>query len=396
MMLDQIFAVPAAAFHFDPAFAQALARATAAVARLDQALGSHPLLPAFLHRVRLDAVRRRAAVDGCAIDPWHLAATIEGLRLRLDGAARIVDRGVIFDAARHALTLHQWLQKPDFDQEGEVQRAGKLLDEQPGPIPLLAAANGFRVWIETGGTRPAMRGALVRFWVRSRLLRAPVPLTGAAAFRAEQEWVPGAWTLAFLHAIAGEAEAWLDLLFDMDRSWVAARRSVAGRRRTSRAALAIDVMAATPLISTTTLAGAIGMSIKNAGLLLDRFCADTVAVEVTHRSARRLFGLSGLAPLREVVQPPRRSEPGRGRGRPRLPSEVLVPEVPAAPLPPITRFERPAIDYTALDAAMAFAEQTIRRTRHRLAALRTEARQVPLDQCSQPAAAASDLAGFDV
>ena len=155
-------------------------------------------------------------------------------------------------------------------------------------------------------------------------------------------------------------------------------------------------MAATPLISTTTLAGAIGMSIKNAGMLLDRFCADSVAVEVTHRSARRLFGLSGLAPLREVVRPPRRPEPGRGRGRPRLPTAALEPEVPAAPLPPTARFERPAIDYTALDAAMAFAEQTIRRTRHSLAALRTEARQVPFDQCSQLADAASDLAGSDV
>ena len=395
MMLDQFFVPPAAPLHLDPAFLQALARAATAVARLDQALDRHPLRPAFLHRARLDAVRRQAAVDGCSIDAWHLAATIEGLRLRLDGAARIVDRGAIFDAARHALTLHQWLHEPDFDQEGEVQRAAKFLEAQPGSIPLLAAADGFRAWIEAGEARPAMRGAVVRFWTRAKLLRAPVPLTGAAAFRAEQDWAPGPWTVAFLHAIAGEAEAWLDLLFDMDRTWLAARRSVAGRRRNSRAALAIDVMAATPLISTSTLAGAIGMSIKNAGMLLDRFCADAVAVEVTHRSARRLFGLAGLAPLREAVQPPRRPVPGRGRGRPRLLPEAQEPDVPAAPLPPMTRFERPAIDYSALDAAMAFAEQTIRRTRHRLAALRTEARPLSDGDRSDPADASSDLAGAD-
>jgi hypothetical protein len=29
-------------------------------------------------------VRRQAAVDGHAIDPWHLAAVLEGLRLRMD------------------------------------------------------------------------------------------------------------------------------------------------------------------------------------------------------------------------------------------------------------------------------------------------------------------------
>ena len=394
MMLDELLTA-STTLHFDPALAQALTRAAAAMARIDQALGSHPLLPAFLHRVRLDAVRRQAAVDGSGIDPWHLAAAIEGLRLRLDGADRIADRGAILDATRHALALHQWLQEPDLQQEVEVQRAGKLLDAQTGPVPLLAAAAGFRAWIAAGEARPAMRGALVRFWVRSRLLRAPVPLTGAAAFRVEQDWAPGPWTVAFLHALAGEAEAWLDLLFDMDRTWLEARRRIGRRRSNSRAPLAIDVMAATPLISATTLAGAIGMSIKNAGVLLERFCADAVAVEVTHRSARRLFGLCGLAPLREAVRPPRRPEPGRGRGRPRIPPQAPDPEPPAAP-PPLARFERPAIDYSALDAAMAFADQTIRRTRHRLAALRTQGGQPCTDTQSHPADTCSVSGGGDV
>jgi hypothetical protein len=43
----------------------------------------------------LEAVRRQAAVDGQAIDPWHLAAVLEGLRLRMDHALRIIDRGMI-------------------------------------------------------------------------------------------------------------------------------------------------------------------------------------------------------------------------------------------------------------------------------------------------------------
>src|SRR5690349_9888957 len=92
----------------DPALLDALARAAAGFGRLDQALAGHPLRPALLYRTRLEAVRRQAAVDGQAIDPWHLAAVLEGLRLRMDGALRIIDRGQIFVAARHALTLHQW------------------------------------------------------------------------------------------------------------------------------------------------------------------------------------------------------------------------------------------------------------------------------------------------
>ena len=46
----------------EPGIAHALARAAAAVARVDQALTGHPLLPAFLYRTRLEAVRRQAAV----------------------------------------------------------------------------------------------------------------------------------------------------------------------------------------------------------------------------------------------------------------------------------------------------------------------------------------------
>ena len=91
------------------------------------------------------------------------------------------------------------------------------------------------------------------------------------------------------------------MLFDLERAWFAARTAVAGRRRTSRAALAVDLMAATPLVSATTLATGLGMAIKNAGALPAAFCAAGIAVEVTHRSKRRLFGLAGLAPLRDGV-----------------------------------------------------------------------------------------------
>src|SRR6202453_1091412 len=138
----------------DTRLSAALAQASAAIARLDQALAFHPLRPAFLHRARLEAVRRQAAVDGKLIDPWHLAALLEGLRLRMDGALRIIDRGEILDAARHALTLHQWLVAPDFDEEGEVQQAEKHLAgvAAAGETPLLAAAHGVHAWLDSGGT----------------------------------------------------------------------------------------------------------------------------------------------------------------------------------------------------------------------------------------------------
>ncbi len=86
--------------------------------------------------------------------------------------------------------------------------------------------------------------------------------------------------------------------------------------------------------------------------MLDEFVREEIAVEVTHRSARRLFGLAGMVPVRDATTGPRRPEAGRGHGRPRLIPEVEVVEEVPAPSPPTARFERPAIDYAALDAAM--------------------------------------------
>ena len=94
----------------------------------------------------------------------------------------------------------------------------------------------------------------------------------------------------------------------MERAWFAARAAVASRRRTSRAAAAVDILAAAPLVSATSLAAGLGMAVKNAAALLDAFCAAGIAVEVTHRPKRRLFGLAGLTPLRDAVRPPYRPD----------------------------------------------------------------------------------------
>jgi len=320
------------------ALAISLARAAAAIARLDQSLANHPLRPAFLYRARLEAVRRQAAYDGQAIDPWHLAALLEGLHLRMEGALRIIDRGAIFEAARHALTLHQWLVSPDFDQEGEVRRAERALAAAgSGLPPLLAGGIGLHQWLDEGGERASIRAALVRYWTRRGLLRTPIPLTGAVALRADTPWGIEAWLPLFLDALADEAEDGQQLLFELERAWLAARRQVAGRRSNSRAAVAVDVLAAAPLLSATSLAAGLGMAVKNAAALLGEFCAASIAIEVTHRSKRRLFGLAALAPLRHEVVPPRRPEPGRGRGRPPLiPLGELV--APAAPLASLADF----------------------------------------------------------
>ena len=350
-----------------PTLMASIAAAAAAIARLDEALAGHPLRMAFLYRARLEAVRRQAAVDGRLIDPWHLAAVREGLRLRMDGALRLIDRGAMLEAARHAFALHQWLVAPDAEQEADVERAAAHLAGfgDAAGTPLLAAACGTHAWLADGGSRPPLRAALVRHWTRHALLRQPVPLTGAAALRADapatvQEWVP-----VFLRALGDEAAEGRQMLTDLERSWIAARGAVAGRRRDSHAAAAIDLLAAVPLLSATSLAGSLGVAVKTAIRLLDELVAAGIAIEVTHRAKRRLFGLAGMAPLREAVRPPYRPEPGRGRGRPpHRPPDPVAAEPPS--LPPLSPLERHAFDYVDLEAGLAQLDRTLRQTRRAL------------------------------
>src|SRR3954452_4900458 len=124
-MLETLLTTPRDAA-LDPVLADALAQDAAAIARLDQALTGHPLLPPFLYRARLDAVRRQAAVDGQVIDQWHLAALIEGVRFRLDSPA-MIDRGALFAAARHSFELHQWFVRPDAVQRAAIAEAAAQL-----------------------------------------------------------------------------------------------------------------------------------------------------------------------------------------------------------------------------------------------------------------------------
>ncbi|HTH99816.1 MAG TPA: hypothetical protein VL752_02620 [Acidisoma sp.] len=257
--------------------------------------------------------------------------------------------------------------EPDFDQEGEIQRAEAMLAMQPASLPpLIAAAMGFRAWVEAGETRASMRAAMIRFWRKHHLLRLPVPLTGAASLRAEQSWDWELWAPAFLGPIEREAADGLDLLYALERAWFSARRAMAGRRKDAHDARAVDVLGAAPVLSATTLARVLGIALKNAIRILDTLVAAEIAVEVTHRSKRRLFALAGLAPLREVVRPPYRPEPGRGPGRQRYEIEHDAPEMAPSPLPPLTPVERRAFDYTALEEAMAHLDVVVRQARRNL------------------------------
>jgi hypothetical protein len=98
--------------------------------------------------------------------------------------------------------------------------------------------------------------------------------------------------------------------------------------------------------------------------LLNRFRLEGIALEVSHRAKRRLYGLAELAPLRDGVAPPRRPPRGREPGRPPLRQiEEEACAGPPPPLPPLTPLERRSFDYSGLEAAMAFADEAMRSAR---------------------------------
>jgi hypothetical protein len=364
---DDALLAPAVPGSPDPA--AALEQAAAAVARLDSALSGHPLAAAWSYRARLDAVRRQATVDGKLIDPWHLAALVEGVRLRLNPAAALIDRGTIFDAARHAFALYRWFSRPDDAQQMAIgEAAAHLARIADRHAPLLGAAHGAYAWLDRGGARPPLRAALAIYWVRRGVTALPCPLlTGAAALAAEVRWQRDIWIGHFLAALAAEAADGLTLLRLVERSWFEARHAVAGRRRDSHAAHAIDLLAAAPLLSATSLAALLGISIKNAIRLLDGFVMHGIITEVTHRAKRRLYGLKHLAPLREATTPPRRPLPGRRPGRP---SGAIIEQVDAAaveitpslvPSPPLPPLQRREFDFSDIDQLLDRTDQAIRR-----------------------------------
>lgn len=338
--------------------------------RVTQLLAGHPLLPAIRYRARLEAARRCSGVDGVLIDPWHLAAVLAGLRLRLNGDSA-AERGGTFDAARLALDVYGWLAEPDPDQEDEIRRAEAAIAAARAGTPFHDVAFATRTWVEAGKSRMAMRAASVRHWHKHGLLPQGVPLVGAASLAAGESWEPETWVPRYFRALSNEADDLLLLVSRLDHAWRQAREVVRGGcRATSRAPALIDLLAAAPLLSSSAAAEALGVAPKNAIMILNDLAKRGVIIEVSRRAKRLLYALPGMAPLRAAVVGPKRPDVGRGRGRPRLARfDLEEPQVVVDPPPPQPALPRIDIDYSSLDAAMMEMEATTKRTRAALDAM---------------------------
>ena len=168
----------------------------------------------------------------------------------------------------------------------------------------------------------------------------------------------------------------------MEREWRAARTVVSrrlGSRSTSRLPQAIDVLAASPLLSVSALARALGCTVEGASGMLDELARLEIVAEVTGmtgRGARRLYGLRRLVPMRaETTAARRRPEADRAGGRERSlchPSpncrSSLRGRRPAllTMTPEAGRLTPLAFDFEALDRLIAAADEQTRHVRRLL------------------------------
>ena len=232
-----------------------------------------------------------------------------------------------------------------------------------GKSTILAALQ-LRAWLDAGGTRAPIRVALVRYWVRrggSGWRSTSPDRARSQTRRATATSCSGTWSRA------GPPRG-------RRRPAGATRRAPARRRRARRRAVGLGHHACRR-----------GRHVRDGRDRTPR-CARP------RRRGRRgdaPFGGAALraerhGPVRNVTTAPRRPIPGRGRGRPPLATGEELLENGPPPLSPISRFERPEIDYGALEAAIAECERVIRTTKRSLDLPQTGTRPAALEAATMP------------
>ncbi|GEO43317.1 hypothetical protein SAE02_74650 [Skermanella aerolata] len=361
----------------------ALEQAAIAIGRLDTALVGNPLRRAWTFWSELDAARRHAEADGRKVDLFRLAAHLHGLPLRPGDTTSAPERGREIAGLNHAVELRSWMATPDPEQQYLRDIALDSLRDCGGGQPaLVATAHGMLAWLAGQGSRPAIRAA-VPLYLRDRAItiHALAAVTGSDALRAGPD-DPDGFTVRFLDAVRREAADGRGRLLTMEREWRGARLRVdhrAGARSNSGLPAAVDLLAASPLLSISALAEALNCSVEGASRMLDALVQLEVAAEVTgrtERGARRLYGLRRLLPIRAETTAVRRRTRGGQRGRPKrvltAPFAELADEPKAAAVTPDAEPGEPArlaavsFDFDALDRLIAAADERTRGVRRLL------------------------------
>ena len=140
------------------------------------------------------------------------------------------------------------------------------------------------------------------------------------------------------------------------------------------AAAAIDILAAAPLVSATSLGQALGIATNNATRLLDGFVLLGIVSEVTHRvEAAALWAEAPCTAGRSdrTATPAAAGTPARPADRRRA-SQMRSYEMgetgSTGPLPSPPPLKRREFDFTEIDRLLDLTDQAIHRVQHLLEA----------------------------
>lgn len=321
-----------------------LERAAKAVGRLAQATTGSPVLAAWLHRSRVEAVADIADIQGRRVDPNRLRtllAQVPTRALRDWGATMLA-----LDLMRQMLSDPS---PPAFAPTGMDGALARMEEAHAtaGPAVLVACGAGFFAHLEAGGDRSGACLAVSRFLAAQGMTPLPLPcLNGVEAIRRAEP--DGMWLVAFLDGIARQAEQGEDGLTALLHRWRGWRRCVGDRRSDARIRRAVDAVAAEGVIGPARLAARLRCATSAATDLLEELQRLEIAVEITRRRTHRVFVAADLAAMLGEVAP--RSAAAVTAG--------AVPGIaPVAPAEP-DRWVEPA---EGVDDALANLERILKR-----------------------------------
>lgn len=274
-------------------------RTAAALGRLGRVLVDHPLAEPWAQRMRIRSVIVELAGEGHPVDETRFLGSLAGAPLRYDPiSAR---------AEQRACAAYR-----DWGAAGDVATrfAAGVVTAGRGSI-LYHTGGAIFDWLHEGGDRAVVRVGVGLVLQRSRLLAAPAPFFGAAAFRSE---CPRAvFVERWVRALGSEALDGLDLLQEIGRRQRGLVQAVGHRRADSRLHEAGSYLVAAGVMSPARLARLLGISTRGASGLLAELVACGFARELTRRGSHKLYEVADGGLGRQVGRP----TVSLARGRPR-------------------------------------------------------------------------------
>lgn len=276
-----------------------LERAAGAVGRLAQAAAVTPVLAAWLHRQRVEAVAAIAGIQGRRVDPNRLRTLLAQVPVRAMrdwGATMIaldIMRQMLADTDAAALA-------PTGTDDALAHM--ETAHATAGQAVLVACGLGFFAHLEAGGDRSGACLAVSRFLAAQGMTPLPLPcLNGVEAIR--RATPGGVWLVDFLDGMAQQAERGEESLVALLHRWRGWRRRVGDRRSDARIRRAIDAVAAEGVMSPARLAARLRCATSAATDLLEELQRLEITVEITRRRTHRVFVAEDLAPMLGEVAP---------------------------------------------------------------------------------------------